>query len=92
MADKIYYNSSALFKVRDKKSEKAPDYNATIQLDSDTLDAIVKSGGKIRVAGWLREGAKGKFVSLMLTADDYVKPDSTEANDYSKHDDNISPF
>ena len=72
--DKIYYNSSALFKVKDKKSEKAPDYRASVQLDVETLDAIIASGGKVSIAGWLRDGAQGQFVSLLVSADSYVKP------------------
>lgn len=78
MADKIYFNSGALFKVKDKKNDKAPDYRTQIQLDDATLDAIVASNGKISIAGWLRGGSSGQFVSLLVSADNYVPKEKAE--------------
>ena len=90
--DKIYYNSSALFKVKDKKSEKAPDYRASVQLDVETLDAIIASGGKLSIAGWLRDGAQGQFVSLLLSADSYVKPETKPVQNNAPQDAKRSDF
>lgn len=73
MADKIYYNSGALFEVKNKKSAKAPDYRTQITIDAETLKAIVATNGKISIAAWSREGASGDFISLLVSADTYVK-------------------
>ena len=90
--DKVYFNSGALFKTTDKKSEKEPDYRATIQLDEDTLDAIIASSGKIKIAGWLRDSAKGKFVSLLVSADNYVKPETKPVQNNAPQDAKSSRF
>ena len=84
MADKIYYNSGIMNVVRDKKSEKAPDYRINLTLDADTLDAIVAAGGKLQLAGWKREGRTGEFVSFVASADTYIKPagEPAKANGY----------
>ena len=70
---KVYFNSGFLNKVKDKKSDKAPDYRINITLDTDTLDAIIAAGGKVQLAGWEREGANGKYISFVASADNFVK-------------------
>jgi hypothetical protein len=95
MAEKIYYNSGIMNVVRDKKSEKAPDYRINLTLDENTLDAIVAAGGKLQLAGWKREGRTGEFVSFVASADTYVKPagEPAKANGYiSDPDESIIPF
>lgn len=84
MADKIYYNSGILNQVKDKKSDKAPDYRINMTLDTDTLDAIIKAGGKLQLAGWTRQGRTGEFISFVASADTYVKPagEQAKANGY----------
>lgn len=84
MADKIYYNSGILNQIKDKKSDKAPDYRINLTLDSDTIDAIIKAGGKMQLAGWNRQGRTGEFVSFVASADTYVKPsgEPAKANGY----------
>ncbi len=84
MADKIYYNSGILNAIKDKKSDKAPDYRINMTLDTDTMDAIIKAGGKMQLAGWKREGRTGEFVSFVASADTYVKPagEPAKANGY----------
>ena len=84
MADKIYYNSGILNQIKDKKSDKAPDYRINLTLDTDTLDAIIKAGGKMQLAGWTRQGRTGEFVSFVASADTYVKPagEPAKANGY----------
>ena len=80
---KVYFNSGFLNKVKDKKSDKAPDYRINITLDTDTLDAIIAAGGKLQLAGWEREGANGKYVSFVASADTF-KPagEPAKANGY----------
>lgn len=47
-----------LFKVRDKRHEKAPDYTGTVTVD----------GKEWSIGGWLRKSAKGtSFLSLKLS-------------------------
>ena len=84
MADKIYYNSGILNQVKDKKSDKAPDYRINMTLDTDTLDAIIAAGGKLQLAGWTRQGRTGEFISFVASADTYVKPagEPAKANGY----------
>lgn len=84
--NKIYFNSGALFKVKEKKNEKAPDYRTQIQLDTETLNAIIESGGKISIAGWIRSGGSGQFVSLLVSADNYVPKEKSEPVRSSKSD------
>ena len=85
MAEKIYYNSGALFKVKDKKSDKAPDYRTQIQLDEATLQSLIDCGGKLSIAGWLREGQGTKFVSLLVSADNYQKEASAGTTQRQEH-------
>lgn len=60
-------NSGALFKNDHKKTDKHPDYTGN-----------VKIGGKEkRIAAWIKQGKKGKFMSLSFSdpqsrAGDYV--------------------
>ena len=80
MADKIYYNSGFLNKVKEKKSDKAPDYRSNIQLDDATIDAIVAAGGKVSLAGWNYNDT----VRLVISADTYVRPaqENAKSNGY----------
>lgn len=49
-------NSGALFRDNDKKNPKGPDYTGKLNV-----------GGKdYRLAGWLRDGQNGKFLSLKI--------------------------
>jgi len=50
-------NSGSLFK-NEKKSDKQPDYTGTFK-DS--------TGKEWRLAAWVKEGAKGKFFSLLAS-------------------------
>jgi len=57
MAYEAKPNSGSLFKA-DKKSDKAPDYTGSFK-DS--------TGKEWRLAAWVKEGAKGKFFSLLAS-------------------------
>jgi hypothetical protein len=49
--------TGALFRNDKDGNESRPDYKG---------DLTLESGEKIRIAGWLKEGAKGKFLSLKV--------------------------
>jgi len=54
------------FKVKEKKHEKAPDWDAILVLDEDC-----KAGQQIKIAMWNRQGASGMFLSMKI---DNFKP------------------
>ena len=87
---KVYFNSGFLNKVKDKKSDKAPDYRINITLDTDTLDAIIAAGGKLQLAGWKRQGANGEYISFVASADTFV-PQQT-SGPIASDEDNLIPF
>lgn len=49
-------NSGVFFK-NEKKSEKAPDYKGKLNVN----------GKDFEIAGWIREGKSGKFISLKVS-------------------------
>jgi hypothetical protein len=62
----------ALFKETNKKGSQ-PDWTGNIEFSVDLLEAFLieaRKGGpyKARLAAWLKEGQKGKFLSLSLNA------------------------
>ena len=58
-------NSGTLFRNNKKQEgDKQPDYNGTIKVD----------GVEKQIAGWVRQGAKGTFLSLKIS-EPYKKPD-----------------
>lgn len=50
-------NSGVLFKNDKKGNEKAPDYKGKINID----------GKEKEIAGWIREGKSGQFLSLKIS-------------------------
>ena len=65
--------NGSLFKNQYKKSDAQPDYQGTIKLPDGTDQQI---------AAWVKDGTKGKYFSLKLSAP-YVKDEakvSTEDN------------
>lgn len=63
----------ALFKELDKKGSQ-PDWTGSIEMSVDFMEAHLaeakKGGGlyKARLAAWLKDGPKGKFLSLSFNA------------------------
>ncbi|QRE00553.1 hypothetical protein [Burkholderia phage BCSR129] len=49
-----------LFKTREKRNERSPDYNGNCQID----------GVEYWVSGWVKEGRSGKFLSLSFNKKD----------------------
>lgn len=50
-------NSGVLFKNDKKSNEKAPDYKGKINIE----------GKEKEIAGWIREGKSGKFISIKIS-------------------------
>ena len=50
-------NSGVFFKNDKKGSENAPDYKGKINVN----------GKELEIAGWVREGKNGKFISLKVS-------------------------
>jgi len=57
-------NKGVLFKNDKKGNEKAPDYTGKMNVN----------GKEMRLAAWIREGAKGKFMSLSMSDPQEKKP------------------
>jgi hypothetical protein len=53
-------NSGALFKNTRKERDSHPDYNGTIKVD----------GREFWISAWIKEGQKGKFMSLSVKPKD----------------------
>jgi hypothetical protein len=62
--------SGVIFKQEDKKHDKAPDYWGKVQVD----------GNEYKIAGWIKEGKKGKFISIKLTpAEEQYQPKTEQS-------------
>lgn len=77
----------ALFKVREKKNEKAPDYNGNLDVDKDLIDLVQSGAEKIQLAGWLKTSKAGsKYISLRVSAP-YEKKNNSGGSRSSSDDD-----
>lgn len=81
----------ALFKVREKKSDKAPDYNGNIDVDKELIDLVQSGAEKIQLAGWLKTAKSGnKYISLRVSAP-YEKKTNNSGGRRASDDDDV-PF
>jgi len=62
-------NSGTLFKNDKQGNDKAPDYKG---------DLCLPTGEVIKIAGWIKQGAKGPFMSLSI---DKPRAASSDADD-----------
>jgi hypothetical protein len=62
---KEYLLSGALFKNTDKKTPNHPDYGGSLKDEN---------GKEYWLSGWLKEGRKGRFISLALKEKEDQKP------------------
>jgi hypothetical protein len=60
MADKQHDNSGILFRNHDKETDKHPDYKGSLTI----------GGTEYWLSAWLKDGKRGKFMSLSVKAKD----------------------
>ena len=87
--------------MRDKKSEKSPDWGGEITMEVALLKKLIEEsdgdGVKIKLSGWVRQGNRGEFISVKY--DDF-KPANQErqfsaprqAPEQTNFDDDSIPF
>ena len=75
-------NSGALFRNNKKQEgDKLPDYNGTSKVN----------GVEKQIAGWVRQGAKGSFLSLKIS-EPYKKPLDAKVVKTKTEDSDDLPF
>lgn len=67
------YTGFALFTNDKKASPKAPDYKGDGTLDQAVIDFIVAEARagrspKLRIAGWVKQGQRARFISIKIEA------------------------
>lgn len=81
----------ALFKVKQKRSDKAPDYNGNIDVDEELIKLVQSGAEKIQLAGWLKTSKAGsKYISLKVSAT-YENNNNSGGGRRERPDDDI-PF
>ncbi len=66
MTKQTYDNSGILFRNKDKESEKHPDYKGNLTV----------GGEEFWLSAWIKEGNKGKFMTLSVTPKNKDKADA----------------
>jgi len=72
MAEKKVYFDSGFTNAVKKTSDKSPDVRINMTLSTETLNAIIASGGKMQLSGWNANYGKGDTVSWKASADTFV--------------------
>lgn len=75
-------NSGSLNFAEDKRSERSPDVWGSLQCSGEVLEAL-KSGKRIRLTGWKRDGRNGQFISLKAEVE---KPKDQGSRNYQWSD------
>jgi len=82
MAEYDNTNTFALFKNDKGDNHKRPDYTGNLNVD----------GIEFRVSGWVREGAKGKFISGTVQLKDNNSAGATRGAAVEGDDESDLPF
>ena len=82
MANKEYPNSGILFKNDKKESSNHPDYKGEIDVD----------GKKYWLSAWIKQGAKGKFMSLSVKPKDASAKRTPPPREPGMDDESGEPF
>ncbi len=56
-------NTGTLNRSKEKFTDRSPDWYGTIKIEGAILEAAL-AGKPIRLAGWMRDGQYGEFISL----------------------------
>jgi len=69
--------SFAIFKAKEKRSDKSPDYTSTVKVENEV---VLRPGIEYSLAGWIKEAKTGtKYISVVIKPkEDYKKNDSTK--------------
>jgi hypothetical protein len=71
MSEKKYDNSGLLFRNHDKETDKHPDYKGNLTI----------SGAEYWLSAWIKEGKRGKFMSLSVKPKEQRTAPVEELND-----------
>ena len=74
-------NRGVLFKNERKQQDKHPDYTGKIDVE----------GKEYKLAAWIKDGKKGKFMSLAVSIDDGSRKERSSDNTPPFQDDDV-PF
>lgn len=75
-----YNNKGIFFKNNFKEKDSQPDYKGKLNVEGKDFD----------LAGWIRDGAKGKFISLSIS-EPYNKESAPQADPQAEEKDSL-PF
>lgn len=76
-----YQNSGSLNRTREKTSDRAPDFYGRLEITGEVLQAL-NEGKPIRLAGWMREGRYGEFISLKAAVEKPRQEQERATSDY----------
>lgn len=89
-----YPNSGALFDANNRVHPSSPDKNGDISIDKSLLQEMMaetpENFVKIKLSGWMRQSARGEFISLKVNT--YKPVAAAPAVQASIVDDSDVPF